>query len=63
MEMSRCYSWHRVVASCRVTTRSTGGVTPRQGGALTGEGRGRAVHVRWAGGGEHDRPVLALVPL
>jgi hypothetical protein len=49
-------------------------VTPRQGGALTGEGRGcaglgmaevgccRVVHVRWAGGGEHDRPVLTPVP-
>jgi len=72
--MSRCCSWHRVVASCRVTTRSAGGVTPRQGGALTGEGRGcaglgkpeagccHAVRVRWAGGGEHDRPVLACVP-
>lgn len=74
MEMSRCYSWHRVMAPCRVTTRSGGGMTPRQGGALTGEGRGcvglgkaeagcrRAVRVRWAGGGDHDRPVLASVP-
>jgi len=74
VEMSRCYSWYRVVASCRVTMRSVGGVMRRQGGALTGEGRGyaglskagagccRAVRVRWAGDGEHDRPVLASVP-
>ena len=74
MEMSLCCSWYHVVASCRVTMRSVGGVTPRQGGALTGEGRGcaglgkagvgccRAVRVRWAGDGEHDRPVLASVP-
>jgi len=64
----------RCLCACRVTTRSAIGVTPRRGGALTGEGRGcaglgkagvgccRAVRVRWAGDGEHDRPVFAYVP-
>lgn len=45
VKMSRCYGWHCVVASCRVTMRSADGVILWQGRGLTGEGRGLCVQV------------------
>ena len=35
----------------------------KAGAVRSWKARGRAVRVCWAGGGEHDRPVLASVPL